>query len=443
MSTERQFQSPKWYLQNFDLLETKLNGLSKSRFHELRREAFQKLKENGLPTPKQEEWKYTSLRDVENGEYRLAEPSSVETLSDEVVSSHRIPDLQCPEVVLVDGVYSEKHSSLPEGLNVRAFRGLSPDEAEALLGEAGAFGEAVGMQDDAVAALNGAYIQDFIILEAEKNFRSEEPVLIHQILSAGKNPKAIFPRVLMKASEGAEMKVIEYFYSEDPSERGFTSSITEAIVAEQARVEHYQLGFDGADVQRVSRIGIEQQRDSYFSSFSAAFGGALIRNEVHPTLHGENAETHMNGLSVLSGSQHVDNHTVLDHAVPHCESDELYKGIYDDRSKGVFCGTIIVRPDAQKTNAIQNNQGLLLSDRATLNTKPQLKIWADDVRCTHGATVGQLDQDALFYLRSRGLSKKDASRMLISAFAGEVTQRITVPALRAFIESELDRKLSR
>ena len=149
----------------------------------------------------------------------------------------------------------------------------------------------------------------------------------------------------------------------------------------------------------------------------------------------------MYGLSVLNSDQHVDNHTVLDHAEPHCESDERYKGIYDDTSKGVFCGTIIVRPDAQKTNAIQSNQGLLLSNKASLATKPQLKIWADDVKCTHGATVGQLDMDQLFYLRSRGVGERDAKNMLIQAFAGDVTQEIKLPELRAYVEKKVIEKL--
>lgn len=213
--------------------------------------------------------------------------------------------------------------------------------------------------------------------------------------------------------------------------------VTTFEVSPNKRIEHVRIIQETGD--HISSVLARLNRDSYFSSTAFSFDGKLIRNDVVMTLAGENGFGVLNGLSIGKGSQHIDNNTVIDHAVPHCESRELYKGIYDDTSKGVFGGTIIVRPDAQKTNAIQSNRAILLSDDATIDTRPQLKIWADDVKCTHGATVGKLDEDALFYLRSRGVPSKLARAMLIKAFASEV--QISNDQVAELVESLIASKL--
>lgn len=213
--------------------------------------------------------------------------------------------------------------------------------------------------------------------------------------------------------------------------------VTTFEISPNKRIEHVRIIQEAGD--HISSVLANLSRDSYFSSTAFSFDGKLIRNDVVMTLAGENGFGVLNGLSIGKGSQHIDNNTVIDHAVPHCESRELYKGIYDDNSRGVFGGTIIVRPDAQKTNAIQSNRAILLSDDATIDTRPQLKIWADDVKCTHGATVGKLDEDALFYLRSRGVPNKLARAMLIKAFASEV--QISNKAVAELVEGLISSKL--
>lgn len=215
--------------------------------------------------------------------------------------------------------------------------------------------------------------------------------------------------------------------------------VTTFEVSPNKRIEHVRIIEEAGD--HISAVLTRLNRDSYFSSTAFSFDGRLIRNDVVMTLGGENAYGVLNGLSIGKSSQHIDNNTVIDHEAPHCESRELYKGIYDDSSRGVFGGTIIVRPDAQKTNAIQSNRAILLSDTATIDSRPQLKIWADDVKCTHGATVGKLDEDALFYLRSRGIAKKQAKAMLIKAFASEV--KVSNQALSDLIEEKISNKLNK
>lgn len=221
----------------------------------------------------------------------------------------------------------------------------------------------------------------------------------------------------------------------------FTNSVTEIFAKPGAKVRHAKLGFESAQALHLGKIGVRQERDSSVATLAFTIGGALVRNEVDPVLDGTGCEGVLNGLTILDDTQHVDNCTVIDHAQPNSESHELFKGIYLGKSRGVFSGTIIVRQDAQKTNAIQNNQSLLLSDEASIETKPQLKIWADDVKCTHGATVGQLDEDAMFYLRSRGIPLEAARNMLVHAFASDVLREETNESLRAYLETRLLQKL--
>ena len=435
-----------WYKNGFEILETRMNGERGSLFHAARADAHKELLALGLPAPKDEDWKYTDIREVVNGDYQFASKTVVSQVDEAVLSGKSISDIEAIRINTVDGFVSTPveaiQAELPEGVTVTTLRELFAKKNETLLPVYQSyFGKVAETQGDAISALNTAYTQDGLVLHVEKNVQASKPIYIQHVASGLEEKTALFPRLLCVVEDGAECTLVEHFTSLTDSAKGFTSSLTELSAGKNSKVTHYQIGEEAHDHIRFSRVSSHHERDAQVRTHSFSFGGKLVRNEVHPTLNGENAFTGMYGLSVLKESQHVDNHTVLDHAVPHCESDERYKGIYDDDSKGVFCGTIIVRPDAQKTNAIQNNQAVLLSDRASVNTKPQLKIWADDVKCTHGATVGQLDSDQLFYLRSRGVGEKDARNMLVRAFAGEVTQEIGLESLRQYIEEAVVSKL--
>ncbi len=431
---------PKWFQQNFHSLEHSLNGLRESSFHQKRQSAYDRFCQLGFPTPKSEDWKYTNLRPVVAQALERATVESLKSVDASLIEQVAVPDLEAPRLCFVNGFFSKELSDaaeLPNGCTFISLSELLHDDAHPLRAQfEERFCTLSQGSDDAISLFHNAFVEDGLILHVEKNASLDKPIEALFYGVADSKGLVRYPRLFVIAEQGSKATLIERYVSTGkPS--SLTASYGEIFVEQNASFTHYRFVMEQETDSHIARTAVYQERDSRFATTCFSFGGSVVRNEVTPVLDGPGCETVLNGLSVLSGNQHVDNHTVLDHAHPHCESHELYKGIYAERSEGVFCGTIIVRPDAQKTNAIQSNQGLLLDDTASLNTKPQLKIWADDVKCTHGATVGQLDQDALFYLRSRGISKNDAQKLLIQAFAGDVTKEVTVEALRSYAESEV------
>ena len=248
------------------------------------------------------------------------------------------------------------------------------------------------------------------------------------------------PRNLIVAEANSQVSIVESYFGLN-DETYFTNAVTEIVVNDNAIVDHYKLQRESMHAFHFSTLQVQQSRSSSFSTHSIALGGALVRNDVNTVLNGEGAEATLDGLYVVSGQQHVDNHTRIEHAKPHCSSRELYKGILDQKARAVFNGRIIVRPDAQKTDSKQTNKNLLLSEEALANTNPQLEIYADDVKCTHGATIGQLSADALFYMRARGIGLDTARNLLTYAFANEITNRIKIEPLRAELEMLLFSRL--
>ena len=461
--------SLKWYESSYDSIESGLNGSRGTFLHATRKAAYNTLTHIGLPDAQNEEWKYTPTRDFTDGNFEVSSISEIRDriggIEGEALLAHAVTDLDAHCFVSIDGVFakslSDSTEKLPDKISVYSISELMDgkcEDSESVALFEKHFGEISSLETNSMCALNTTFTQDGVVVFVPKGVTVSKPIYIKHIssgmcteasLDSSKNSKSskniVFPRVLLVAGENSSCSFIEQFITLDSTVSGYTASVTEVKVSEGAKVRHYLLGEDVNTAKndvRYSLVSAHQEKSSDFRTTSISLGGGIIRNEVTPTLGGSGAFTGMYGLSVLNGTQHVDNHTVLDHAEPHCESDERYKGIYNDTSKGVFCGTIIVRPDAQKTNAIQNNQGLLLSDKASLATKPQLKIWADDVKCTHGATVGQLDQDRLFYLRSRGIGEKDAKNLLVQAFAGDVTKEIADTALRQYVEERVIAKLN-
>jgi Fe-S cluster assembly protein SufD len=282
-------------------------------------------------------------------------------------------------------------------------------------------------------------IEDALVIEIEKGAVVAEPIRITFRSGGAAQGQVQYPRVLILAGERSQASVIHAYAGEG---RYFTNAVTEIALGEGALLEHYVLQQESAAACHVHALAARQARASHFTSHNLAFGGALARTDISVLLDAEGAECTLNGLFVGRGEQHLDNHTVVDHAKPRCVSRELYKGVLDDAARGVFHGKVIVRQDAQKTDAVQTNKNLLLSRRALVNSTPALEILADDVKCKHGSTTGQLDAAAVFYLRSRGIGEAAARAMLTQAFAADIAERIKIPALRAEVERELGLRLS-
>jgi Fe-S cluster assembly protein SufD len=368
---------------------------------ELRRAAFARFEELGFPTPHNEDWRYTGVQPI--------------------TGTNWVRGAREPEV-----------AKLPAGVRVRRLS-EALREAEPLLGRIARFATS------AFAALNTAMVEDALVLEIERGAVVAEPIRI-TFRSVGASPAQVqYPRVLIAAGERSQASVVQAYTGQG---RYFTNAVTEIALGEGALLEHFVLQQESAAACHVHTLAARQARASHFTSHNLAFGGALARTDLSVLLDAEGAECALNGLFVGRGEQHLDNHITVDHAKPRCVSRQLYKGILDDAARGVFHGRVIVRPDAQKTDAIQTNKNLLLSRRALVNSTPALEILADDVKCKHGSTTGQLDAAALFYLRSRGIGEAAARAMLTQAFAADLAERIRIPALRAEVERELGRRLS-
>jgi Fe-S cluster assembly protein SufD len=300
-------------------------------------------------------------------------------------------------------------------------------------------GRYAGFREQAFVALNTALFRDGAFIYVPRGKVVESPIHIVYLATQDERPIASHVRNLYVVDENAHATIVESYAG---AGRYFTNTVTEIVVGVNANLDHYKVQQESESAYHVATQQLEQAGPSVFTSHSISFGGALVRNDINGRLGGEHIESTINGLYVVNGRQHVDNHTAIDHAMPNCNSHELYKGIMDGSSTGVFNGKIFVRQDAQKTDAKQTNQNLLLSRDAVIDTKPQLEIFADDVRCTHGATVGQLDSDALFYLRSRGIGEAEARSMLVYAFARDVLDRIKIEPLRLGLEETLLKKLA-
>jgi len=400
----------------------------------LRRQARARLEEIGFPTTEQEEWRFTNMAPLRQWPLHAAAPGAHKVGPEDIEPFRLAGDGYC--LVFVDGQFRQELSALPSpGAPLRAGglrahwdgdgRELENHLARHAQGDANYF-----------TALNTACFQDGAFVLAPANAVIEQPVQL-LYLAAGERPgAAVHARNLIVAHHGSSLKVIESYASLTEAPH-LTNAVTELALGAEARVEHCKLQNENDRAFHIAAVQAVQGRSSRWLSHSIATGARLARNQIRTLLNAEGAEAMLNGLYLARGEQLLDHHTVVDHAQPRCESHEFYYGILAGRSHGVFNGKIFVRQDAQKTNAKQTNRNLVLSEHALINTKPQLEILADDVKCTHGATVGQLDQEALFYLRSRGIGAGLARRMLVRAFANDAVERITLAPVRDHLEKLL------
>jgi len=423
-----------WYIENFRKIEGNLtsgNGINK-----IRQDAIKTFELLGFPTVKNEEWIYTNISPVLN--HGFTPYSGKKDLKSTDIKKYSIEGINEIIIVLHNGIYQNEAAitnSLPAGVILTSFKNAVKSHNDKLEKHIGKYVK----QENGFISLNTAFADDGVFIYIPDNATIQKPIHIININGGGKEILSQ-PRNIIIAGKNSSATIIESYNSAD-NETSFTNVITELFAGEGSRINFYKFQNENDRAFNISRVQTEQKRNSVFTIYTVTTGGSLVRNDVNTLLNDEGCETHLFGLYLTDGSQHVDNHTLIDHAKPRCLSNELYKGVLNDTSHGVFNGKVYVRPDAQKTNAYQSNKNILLTKEASIDTKPQLEIYADDVRCTHGATVGQLDDESVFYFRSRGIPKDEAIKLLIHAFANDIFENIENEPLRGHIGKMIVNKL--
>lgn len=397
---------------------------------QLREEAMESFSAQGIPGRKHEEYKYVNMELMLKGDFALHAHKTV--AAGEIAKAQILKNVVL--IVLENGTFSEKASTisnLPEGLEIINIAETRSNAAFQLH-----YAKYAEVNADPFVAMNTALASGGVFIHVAKNAVIETPVHILNVSSVDENT-IINSRNLIVLEENAQAKIIESFVTIDSKAKSFNNSLTEIVIGARANLQHYKIQDEAEPGYLVNTTQAYQQKQSIFTTNNFTLSGSLVRNNLTIVLDDEFIETHLNGLYLTKGNQTVDNHTLVDHRKPNCNSNELYKGIIEEKSAATFNGKIFVRKDAQKTNAFQSNKNILLSDDGTINTKPQLEIYADDVKCSHGTSTGKLDEDKIFYLRARGLSEASAKKLLMHAFASEVVENIKIEELREFVEEKI------
>ncbi|MEW6367136.1 MAG: Fe-S cluster assembly protein SufD [Acidobacteriota bacterium] len=426
-----------WPLGNFELLEKNLRAKVASRAHKVRMAAVSDLRRTGFPSQRDEDWKYTSVAPILERRFAPVLGRDSRGLTQDDLFPFVFDQHDWMRMVFVNGHWSPELSSTGaavDGIRLQDLARVLEDEfgsVESLLSASGR---------DAFGLLNTAFLLDGAYIYVPDGLRLPAP--IHLLFLARGESLVQQPRNLVVVGKGSSVTILESYVGARANDY-FTNSVTEIIAAEGSEVDHMRIQEDGDSAFHIGATRVRQGMNSRYRSTSVSLGAALTRNNLDVTLDAEGAACTLNGLYLTAGSQHVDNHTGIDHASPRCNSQQLYKGILDGSSRGVFNGKVVVRQDSQKTDAHQLNSNLLLSDQAAVDTKPQLEIFADDVKCTHGAAIGRLDSEAIYYLRTRGLGVAKARAVLTYAFASEVIEGITVEPIREYLDRILLARLER
>ena len=431
------------YLAAFETLmeNERAEGRADHWLNELRRAAIERFQALGFPTLRDEGWRRTNLSPLLSVDGQGMTPAQLNGTVRQSFESFLIPQLTGSRLTFVNGHYAPELSSvagLPEGVQVRSLREATADDTAAVRTHLGQYAK---FEKNVFTALNTAFSRDGAFIFVPSGVKVEEPVHLLFVTLGGEAPAVAHPRTLVVAEAGAEVTLIEHYVG-NVGETYFNNPVTEMALSEGAHVDHYKVQQESTSAFHMATMQVEQEGKVVFSNLNVALGGKLARSHMGARLGQPNIETTLNGLLCIGGDQQVDNETVMEHAAPNCASHEIYTGVLDGRARANFTGKIFVHRVAQKTDAKQTNRSLLLSADATADSKPQLEIFADDVRCTHGATIGQLDDDAIFYLRARGIDARDAKAMLILAFVSAVTADVQVEPLREMLNAELFARLS-
>jgi Fe-S cluster assembly protein SufD len=405
---------------------------------ELKRKSIDDLKLAGFPSMKNEEWKYTNVNPILKNSFSIAGEIS---LKEKDIQDFLPPEENAVVLVFENGRFNSSLShlsGLPDGIIAGDLNNnISHHSAKNY------FGTIANNKSESFLSLNTAMFHHGAFIYAAKNIVCEKCIHILFISDSRKGPVVNFPRNFIYADEGSSLKITESYFSINSAGPSFNNSVSEIFTGNNAAVEFCKTEAESENDFHIDYTGAVLHRNSAFQIHTVTTGGKIVRNNLRIELRDQNGSAYLNGLYVTNGDTHVDNHSVVDHASPNCYSNELYKGVLNDKSHGIFNGKIFVRRDAQKTNAYQSNKNILLSNDASVNAKPQLEIYADDVKCSHGATTGQLDPEALFYLRSRGIGENESRAMLTSAFAQDILDRITIVSEKEKLQQLIHNALKR
>jgi Fe-S cluster assembly protein SufD len=423
------------YLSNFSRVARQAGGTKRMWLDQLRQTAMDRFAAVGFPTVNQEDWRFTNVVPLARTPFKPA--PRIELHGDDV-SGHSFGRDAAAELVFVNGYFAPNLSvvrdGLPRGVKVTSLAAALETDQDLIESQLARHAD---VQGNPFVALNTGFLRDGAFIHLARNSAVEKPIHVMLVSTGDEHPTVTHPRILIVAEDNSEATIVTSFVGADPGSVYFDNTVAEVVCGDDCRIDWNTLQHDSPSAYHVSTTQVRLARSARFISHAATLGAKLTRNDFNVVLAGEFADATLNGLVIIGGEQHCDNHTLLDHAAPNCPSYELYKHVLSGKSTGVFKGKILVRQPAQKTDSKQTSKSLLLSDDATMNSQPALEIYADDVKCTHGSTIGPVDEDMVFYLRSRGVSLEAARHLLTYAFAADVTRRIKVEPVRRRIENFL------
>ena len=409
-----------------------------SELHDVRTTAIKNFEDKGFPTKKDEAWKYTSLNAILKNDFTVF-PKEENNIQYSDVKKYFLHEIDTYKVVFIDGIFSSHLSSTThDGIDVCLMASaLSSPKYKMVID---AYFNQIANKDDSLTSLNTAFANEGAYINIPKSKVADKPIEIMYFSTGNEAALLVQPRNLVIVGENSHVQIIERHQSlnENPV---LTNSVTEIFAKKRAIVDYYKIQNDTLEANLIDNTYVSQQKESHVSVHTFSFGGNLTRNNLNFYHFGERLTSTLNGITIIGEKQHVDHYTLVKHSAPNCESFQDYKGIYSGSSTGVFNGKVYVEKEAQKTNAFQKSNNILLSDKATINAKPQLEIFADDVKCSHGCTVGQLDETALFYMQQRGIPKKEAKALLMYAFSNAVIENIKIPELKQRITKIIATKL--
>ncbi len=409
-----------------------------SNIHDIRSKAMANFEAKGFPTKKNEEWKYTSLNSLLKNDFSVF-PKLEATVELNEVKKYFLHEIESYKIVFVDGAYSSflSNTTHEEADICLISSALKRPKYKMVLDHY--FGK-IANQEESLTSLNTAFSSEGAFINIPKNTVLSKPIQIVYFSTGSEKEILLQPRNLIVVGENSHVQIYERHQSLS-NNTVLTNAVTEVFAHKRAIVDHYKIQNDRENASLIDSTYVQQKDNSIVSVNTFSFGGKLTRNNLEFYHEGQYIDSHLNGITIIGGKQHVDNHTLIHHKKENCESHELYKGIFDDNATGVFNGKVIVNKEAQKTNAFQQNDNILIGNKAAINAKPQLEIFADDVKCSHGCTIGQLDKNALFYLQSRGIPAKEAKALLLFAFGNEVVEKIKIPGLKSRIIKLIAQKL--
>lgn len=422
---------------SFIVFENELDDDAKKPVHKIRQQAFKHFETAGFPTKKDEEWKYTNLKPILKNDFRILNKSE-NAIDFKDVRKYFLSDVDSYKLVFIDGAFSSWLSETThEKFDICTLSSMLTRYDDLTQKY---FNKALP-QGETMASINTAFAKEGAFIRIRKNQTVDKPVQLLFFTTNHDYDIMTQPRNLVVVEENAEVKIMERHQSLS-KKSVLTNTATEIFAEKNSRLFYYKVQNDNMEASIIDSTTVKQAEGSNVRVGTFSFGNRFIRNNLNFFLEGEHIESHMDGITVIDEGQFVDHHTLADHQKPNCESHELYKGIYDGNSSGVFNGKVMVHPDAQKTNAFQQNNNILLTDKASIDTKPQLEIYADDVQCSHGCTIGQLNEDAMFYMQARGIPEKEAKALLLYAFANDGLRNVAIPELRKKLNKQIATKLN-